>query len=97
MATDSKRSVPIKLDHDTRKRIKRLAVLRGHNSHWIICTAIAQYIEREEKGEAMRREMLKMWLEQNVASAPSAPEMVDEWIDRLKTVHEESSGDTGFS
>jgi predicted transcriptional regulator len=43
----------VKLDGRTRERIKRLADIRSRAMHWIMREAIRQYVDREEKREAL--------------------------------------------
>jgi len=56
MTATSIRPVAIKIDEDTRNRIKRLADARQRSSHWLMLEAIRQYVEREEKREAFRQD-----------------------------------------
>ena len=46
----------IKLDDDIRKRIKILADKRQRSSHWLMKSAIEDYLEREERYEKEREE-----------------------------------------
>ena len=55
------RPVAIKLDDDTRARVKRLADARQRTSHWLMREAITQYVEREEKRETFRHDTLMAW------------------------------------
>ena len=45
----------LKLDADTKNRIKRLADSRQRTAHWIMLEAIRQYADREEKHEQLRK------------------------------------------
>ena len=45
----------IKMDADTKERVKRLADARHRSSHWMILEAIRQYVDREEKRELLRQ------------------------------------------
>ena len=44
----------IKIDKETKDRMKRLAEARHRSQHWLILEAIRQYVEREEKREEKR-------------------------------------------
>lgn len=46
----------IKLDDALKGRVQHLAEVRRRSSHWIMCGAISQYVEREEKLEAFRQD-----------------------------------------
>ena len=51
----------IKLDQETRKRLEILAQKRDRSPHWLMCTAIKLYVEREEAIEREKREDLERW------------------------------------
>lgn len=53
----------IKLDDTLKGRVQHLAEARRRSSHWIMREAIAQYVEREEKREAFRRDAIEAWEE----------------------------------
>lgn len=55
------RPVAIKIDEDIKTRVKRLADARRRTPHWLMREAITQYVEREEKREAFRKETLDAW------------------------------------
>ena len=55
------RPVAIKIDENTKARVKRLADARQRTSHWLMREAITQYVDREEKREAFRQDTLKAW------------------------------------
>ena len=44
----------IKLDEETRDRLKLLAKIRNRSPHWMMRTAIESYLEREENYERKR-------------------------------------------
>ena len=56
MTAAAVRPVSIKIDDETKARVKRLADVRHRTSHWLMREAIAQYVEREEKREAFRQD-----------------------------------------
>lgn len=51
----------VKLDPELESRIQHLAELRQRSPHWIMREAIQQYVDREEKREAFRRDALNAW------------------------------------
>ena len=55
------RPIAVKLDQETRDRMKRLAAARHRSTHWMMREAIGQYIEREEKREAFRQAGVAAW------------------------------------
>ena len=56
-------AIAIKIDPDTRERVKRLAEARHCTSHWVMREAMRQYVEREEKRETFRQEAIHAWNE----------------------------------
>ena len=58
MTTAAIRPIAIKIDEETKNRLKRLATTRNRTAHWLMREAITHYVEREEKREAFRRETL---------------------------------------
>lgn len=61
MTAAAVRPVSIKIDEDTKARMKRLADARHRTPHWLMREAIAQYVDREEKREAFRQDTFKAW------------------------------------
>ncbi len=51
----------IKVDDELKSRVQHLAGLRQRSPHWIMCEAIAQYVEREEARESFKQEALASW------------------------------------
>ena len=61
MTATALRPTTIKIDSETKERVKRLADARHRSAHWMILEAIRQYVEREEKRELMRQDGLRAW------------------------------------
>ncbi len=51
----------IKIDEKTRERVRTLAESRERTPHWVIRTALAEYLEREEAREREKAEDLERW------------------------------------
>jgi len=51
----------IKLDDDVRKRLKALAETKKRTPHWIMRTAIEDYLNREEQYEKEKAEDMARW------------------------------------
>ena len=51
----------IKLDDNVRQRLKALAEKRSRSPHWIMRTAIEDYLKREEQYEAEKAEDTARW------------------------------------
>lgn len=84
MVTAAVRPVAIKIDEDTKARIKRLAEARHRTSHWLMREAITQYVDREEKREAFRQDTLKAWEEFRTTGLHVTAEEADAWLAQLE-------------
>ncbi len=51
----------LKIDDALKARVQRLAGMRRRSAHWIMCEAIAQYVEREEARESFRQKAVASW------------------------------------
>ena len=81
MKATSTSPVAIKIDEDTRNRVKRLAEARQRSSHWIMLEAIRQYVEREEKREAFRQDGMRAWNEYQETGLHVTGDEVIAWLD----------------
>ena len=54
---------PVKLDPELKGRLKRLATARHRAPHWLMREAIAQYVDREEKRQALHHDAVAAWNE----------------------------------
>jgi predicted transcriptional regulator len=84
MNATSNRPVAIKIDEDTRNRVKRLAEARQRSSHWMMLEAIHQYVEREEKREAFRQDGIRAWNEYQATGLHLTLEEADAWLAQLE-------------
>lgn len=71
----------IKIDVDTKERIKRLAETRHRTSHWMILEAIRQYVDREEKRESFRQDAIDAWQEHQETGLHVTGDEVIAWLD----------------
>jgi predicted transcriptional regulator len=81
MTDTATRPIAIKIDNDTRERIKRLAEARHRTSHWMMREAIRQYVEREEKREAFRKDALDAWQEYRETGLHVTSDEVMAWLE----------------
>jgi predicted transcriptional regulator len=51
----------IKIDEQLKQRVQQIAATRQRSAHWIMREAIREYVEREEKREALRKDALQAW------------------------------------
>jgi predicted transcriptional regulator len=83
MTTSTTRSTTIKIDLDTKERVRRLAETRHRSPHWLILEAIRQYIDREEKREAFRQDGIRAWNEYQATGLHVTMEEADDWLAKL--------------
>ena len=74
----------IKLDDNLKGRVQHLAAARRRSSHWIMREAIAQYVEREEKREAFKRDALRAWDEYQQTGLHLTLDEADAWLAKLE-------------
>jgi predicted transcriptional regulator len=74
----------IKLDDELKGRVQHLADARRRTSHWIMREAISQYVEREEKREAFKRDALRAWDEYQRTGLHLTFEEADAWLAKLE-------------
>jgi predicted transcriptional regulator len=79
------RPTTIKMDSETRERMKRLAEARHRTPHWMILEAIRQYVDREEKREAFRQDGIRAWNEYQSTGLHVSMEEADAWFAQLET------------
>jgi predicted transcriptional regulator len=79
------RPTSVKLDEVTKERVNRLAVARDRTPHWMILEAIHQYVDREEKREALRSEALLAWGEYQETGLHVSAAAADDWLTALSS------------
>lgn len=78
------RPIAVKLDQDTRDRMKRLAAARHRSTHWMMREAIGQYIEREERREAFRQAGVEAWESFQANGLHVTAAEADAWLGSLE-------------
>jgi len=84
VAVAAVRPVAIKIDEDTKARVKRLAEARQRTPHWLMREAITQYVYREEKREAFRQDALKAWETYRTTGLHVTADEADDWLAQLE-------------
>lgn len=74
----------LKLDKTTKKRVQRLASALRRTPHWLMCEAIEQYLDREEKRERLRRDALAAWDHYQITGLHLSAEEADAWLVKLE-------------
>lgn len=78
------RPVAIKIDADTKDRVKRLANARNRTPHWLMREAIREYVDREEKREAFRQSAIRAWNDFRTHGAHVTQAEADAWLAKLE-------------
>ena len=81
----NKTTIGVKLDDETRDRLKALAETRRRSAHWLMKEAINQYLEREEKIEQRNREADEAWEEYQKTGQFVSHEAMSAWLDTWGT------------
>jgi predicted transcriptional regulator len=74
----------LKLDVETKERVRRLASARRRSPHWVMREAIEEYVEREEKREQFRQDALAAWAHYQTTGLHATAEEADAWLARLE-------------
>lgn len=76
--------VSVKIEPEIRDRIGRLAKAQHRSSHYLMREAITQYVEREEKREALRQDALLAWAAYQETGQHLPHAQADEWLAQLE-------------
>jgi predicted transcriptional regulator len=76
--------VAVKLDPSVLGRIKDLAKARDRTPHWMMREAVEQYVDREEKREALRQDALGAWSEYQATGQHVTHAEADAWLAKLE-------------
>ena len=82
------RPIAVKLDQDMRDRLQHLAEARDRSTHWLLRKAIEQFVEQEEKREALRQDALNAWAEYQETGLHVTHDEADAWLARLEAGEE---------
>jgi len=75
----------VKLDNDLKSRIQHLADARHRSAHWIMCEAIREYVEREERREDFKQEALASWTAYQETGRHLTGQEVRDWLNTWGT------------
>ena len=71
----------VKLDEETKQRLKSLGDQLDRSPHWIMRTAIEEYLSKQEKYWQERQEDMQRWEDYQLTGESVAHEEVVEWLD----------------
>lgn len=77
-------STSLKLDNDLKNRIQHLAEVRQRSAHWIMQEAIRNYVDREEKRDALKQDALQAWDAYKEDGLHLTLEEADAWLAKLE-------------
>ena len=87
-------TVGVKLDDQTRARLKELGSAKQRSTHWMVKEAVARYVEVEERYEREKAEDLARW-KRYIETVHAIPhETVTAWLDGLAAEADRRTGDT---
>lgn len=73
----------IKIDDELKQRVQQIAASRQRTAHWIMREAIREYVDREEKREALRNDALRVWETYQASGKHLTQEEADNWLAKL--------------
>lgn len=86
MSTSVPPSVPmaVKIDLEMKARIQRLSEAKHRSMHWLMKEAIRQFVDREERQEALRRDGIQAWEAYQATGLHVTQEEADAWMASLE-------------
>jgi predicted transcriptional regulator len=88
MTTALVKPVAIKLDQNTRDRLKRLGEARDRSPHWLMLDAVKSYVAREEAREAFRQDAINAWTHYKETGLHVTGDEVTAWVSSWGTDNE---------
>ena len=84
MTTSALNPVTVKIEPVIKQRIQRLAEARNRTAHWVMHEAIVQYVDREEKREAVRQDAIAAWDTYQLTGLHVTMAAADAWLAKLE-------------
>ena len=76
-------STTVKIEPETKARLKSLADLKNRNPHWVMKEAIHQYLDREETQEQLRQDVMSAWQNYETTGLHVTQTEAQDWMDSL--------------
>ena len=80
MATTKTINTGVKLDESLHTRLKTLSLAKDRTPHWLMKTAIEEYVAREEIYEREKREDMERWESYRLTGKAVAHDDVEAWL-----------------
>jgi len=88
-------TIGLKLDDETRNRLQRLGEARDRSPHWLMKTAITQFLDREERIEQERLEDEARWQRWVETGTHIDHDEMTAWLDGLAARAHDPRGQQG--
>jgi len=76
-------TIGVKIDEETRRRLRALAETKNRTSHWLVKEAISEYLSHEELVEKERAEDQERWERYALTGEAVDHERVRGWLEAL--------------
>ena len=80
MATTKTINTGVKLDESLHARLKTLSLAKDRTPHWLMKTAIEEYVAREESYERGKREDMERWERYQISGQAVPNDDVEAWL-----------------
>ena len=70
----------VKISGETRDRLRALGQYKDRSTHWMMCKAVEQYLEREERYEREKREDMQRWENYALSGAHITQPEMESWL-----------------
>lgn len=80
MATTKTINTGVKLDESLHARLKTLSLAKDRTPHWLMKTAIEEYVAREESYEREKREDMERWERYQLTGKAVPHDDVEAWL-----------------
>ncbi|MFZ5467964.1 MAG: toxin-antitoxin system [Myxococcota bacterium] len=74
----------VKLESGVRRRLKALGKAKDRSPHWLIKSAVLEYLDREEQVESEHQEDHKRWEDYLLTGQAFSQERVMTWLEDLR-------------
>lgn len=81
-------TVGVRLDEETRSRLKTLGDTRRRSTHWLLREAVKEYLEREEAAAQRNLEADEAWAEYRRTGQFVSDEAMTAWLNTWGTDQE---------
>jgi len=75
--------MPVKLEAPARDRLKALANARKQTITGMVKEAIDEYVDREEKKEKLKEELLSAWNQYQLTGLHLTHEEMSDWVEKI--------------